>query len=213
MCKTRMVIVCAVVALAWNALCHKASAQSQTAFVRVDGDNGDGDGTGWGEDAFQYLQDAIAHAADLVGGPLYDDAQVWVAATVEDNPYRPGPPGDRTASFQLRDKVELYGGFAGNEDDLSERKIYENITVLSGDLEGDDDEPGGDRLDNSFHVVTTPPPIHHHQDRRIRHPRRRGRWTRRSNIRQGRRDIRERLPHRHHQLHLHGQPGRLCRTL
>ena len=157
MCETRTFIVWAIVASTCALCSYEVVAQPDIAVVRVDGDNGspNGNGTGWGEQAFKYLQDGLVEAAELANDPQYDHVEVWVAAT--DDPYRPGPPGDRTASFQLRDKVELYGGFAGNEDDLSERKIYENITVLSGDLEGDDDEPGGDRLDNSFHVVTTPP--------------------------------------------------------
>jgi hypothetical protein len=164
-----MVIVCAMVALAWNALCHKASAQPQTAVVRVDGDNGSPNpsshGTDWGSDAYKYLQDALSWAAYCVDpyGGGYASAEVWVAATDEDNPYRPdrdannpGGTDDRHVSFQLLNKVILYGGFEGDETALSQRNIYMNETVLSGDLNGDDGPEFTNRIDNSFHVVTTP---------------------------------------------------------
>lgn len=163
MCKARQVIVCAMGALACTVFCHNVVAD--TAYVRVDGDNGspNGDGTGWGQAAYKYLQDGLTKAAWWVdpGGGDYDLVQVWVAATAEDNPYRPDRDaehhpegtGERDVSFQLVDKVELYGGFAGNENALSERNIYKNVTVLCGDLAGDDDDQEGDITDNSYHVV------------------------------------------------------------
>jgi hypothetical protein len=121
MSTTRLIIVCAVVALTWIGLAQYATAQPQDiAYVRVDGDNGvanpDGQGDDWGDDAYKYLQDGLAKAAwwvDPYGGD-YDFAEVWVAATDEDNPYRPDRDadhqqgtGDRHASFQLVDKVIL----------------------------------------------------------------------------------------------------------
>jgi parallel beta-helix repeat protein len=65
--------------------------------------------------------------------------------------------GDRTATFQLIDGVEIYGGYAGfGEPDPNARdvKLYE--TILSGDLDGNDvgglDDPS--RGENAYHVVT-----------------------------------------------------------
>jgi len=162
MSTTRLIIVCAVVVLTWISFAQHATAQPQDiAYVRVDGDNGsaNGDGTGWGEDACKYLQDGLAKAAWWVGPGGYDLAEVWVAAT-DEGPYRPDlgasqQQGDRHASFQLVDKVELYGGFAGDETEQSQRNIFMNKTVLSGDLDGDDGPDFGNREDNSYHVVTS----------------------------------------------------------
>jgi hypothetical protein len=49
--------------------------------------------------------------------------------------------------------VAVYGGFAGGETDLTQRDVPTNTTVLSGDLNGDD-QSGGDNTENSYHVVT-----------------------------------------------------------
>jgi len=68
--------------------------------------------------------------------------------------------GDRSASFALINQVELYGGFSGDgtETMLEERNSANNVTILSGDLAGDDnpaDPPNSpDRAENSFHVLT-----------------------------------------------------------
>lgn len=99
------------------------------------------------------METALAEAAYRIENELAEEVHLWVAAT--DDPYRPGPPGDRHASFQLVDDVILYGGFAGDETELSQRNIFLNKTVLSGDLDGDDGPDFANRDDNSYHVVTS----------------------------------------------------------
>ncbi len=91
--------------------------------------------------AYTNLQDALAMAAD--------GDEIWVAAGV----YYPDEGGGQTnnnrwASFALTDGVKIYGGFAGSETQRSQRQPRVNVTVLSGDINGDD---GTD----SHGVVTT----------------------------------------------------------
>ncbi|MDX1547298.1 MAG: hypothetical protein R3247_09940, partial [Rhodothermales bacterium] len=117
-------------------------------FVDADA-TGAGDGTTWA-DAFPRLQDALAAARP--------GDELWVAEGV----YRPDrgagiAPGDRTAYFDLRSGIALYGGFGGTETRRDERDWTAHETILSGDLAGDDgdvlDPFDPTRADNAFHVV------------------------------------------------------------
>lgn len=89
------------------------------------------------------LQSAISSA---VAGD-----QIWVAAGT----YKPTSGSDRTATFQLISGVAIYGGFVGTEASLSERDWVNNSTILSGDLNGDDEASFINYAENSYHVVTT----------------------------------------------------------
>lgn len=92
------------------------------------------------------LQAALANA---VSGD-----EIWVQAGT----YKPTTDTDRAATFQLKSGVAVYGGFAGTESARDQRNFGINVTTLSGDLLGNDndtilpDEPT--RADNSYHVVT-----------------------------------------------------------
>jgi len=91
-----------------------------------DNAGGAGDGTSW-TDAFTDLQGALAAAGE--------NEQIWVATGV----YVPGMTEMDT--FQLKSGVEIYGGFEGlpgTEDDFSVRDPEAFLTILSGDIEGND---------------------------------------------------------------------------
>ncbi|MHC4335632.1 MAG: LamG-like jellyroll fold domain-containing protein, partial [Planctomycetota bacterium] len=89
------------------------------------------------------LQDAIDDAGE--------SDEVWVRS----GRYTPTRPANRAATFTLKSNVYIYGGFAGDETDRSQRDWISNPTVLSGDLAADDvgdfDDPSRD--ENSYHVV------------------------------------------------------------
>jgi hypothetical protein len=112
---------------------------------------GANNGTSW-DNAYTDLQSALAAAA---GGD-----EIWVAAGV----YTPtGVVGQREATFQLQDDVALYGGFAGTETTRSERDWAVRLTILSGDIDGNDPNNDGNHIaeraselagENSYHVVT-----------------------------------------------------------
>jgi predicted amidohydrolase len=114
-------------------------------FVDADA-NGLNDGTSWAN-AFNHLQDALA---DVTSGE-----DIMVAEGI----YRPDQgttvmSGDRTAAFRLITGVGIFGGYAGfGEPDPNTRDIRIYETILSGDLNGDDDY-GGDGSENSYHVVS-----------------------------------------------------------
>ncbi len=111
---------------------------------------GNGDCSDWANAC--TLQTALANA---ISGD-----EIWVKAGV----HIPDPTGlvdPREASFNLKDGVALYGGFAGNENNRDERNWEANITVLSGDIDGNDiTDPNGVVTTtahitgtNSYHVV------------------------------------------------------------
>jgi hypothetical protein len=89
------------------------------------------DGSSW-DDAYTSLQTALASAntGDVI----------WVAAGTCLPTQESGGTGNEFKTFQLKNGVELYGGFAGNEDpstfELEDRDFEINETILSGDLGG-----------------------------------------------------------------------------
>jgi len=115
----------------------------------VDGERADdsGNGLSWAT-AKKTLQAAINQCG------ISD--QVWVKA----GEYRPtveyGGTGSRFKSFQLKNGIGIYGGFSGSETSLSMRDITANPTILSGDLNGDDNAESGNKTDNSYHVFYHP---------------------------------------------------------
>lgn len=111
------------------------------------------DGASWGS-AYTNLQAALDSAAY--------GAEIWVAQGV----YTPTYESGRTATFWLRRGVALYGGFGGHdvgETTRSQRNWQQYVTVLSGDLEGNDlADPNGVLTStsgivgqNAYHVVAS----------------------------------------------------------
>ena len=96
--------------------------------------------------AFLTIEDAF-DAAEFPG----DEIWVRYETYVPQREYVPGPD-PRTKTFLLKDEVAVYGGFlgtadpGGGESDVSERNVYLNETILSGDL--------GEGL-YAYHVVTS----------------------------------------------------------
>jgi len=97
----------------------------------------DSRGKGWSWDSvLNDLQEAIEKA--MPGD------EIWVA----EGEYKPG--SERSDTFHLDKAIAIYGGFAGTEYNRYYRNWAMNETVLSGNID-DDDEAEDD--DNCYHVV------------------------------------------------------------
>ncbi len=134
-----------------------AFAQQDVWFVNDDAVE-DGDGTSWGT-AFRYLQDALL-SDDLDAGDEVRVAQGTYFPDLSEN--HTGSPdfiveGDGGISFTLITGVAIRGGFRGPNSQELDPNEQGFVSILSGDLGGDDDpdEPfDGDLTDdNSYHVV------------------------------------------------------------
>jgi hypothetical protein len=118
--------------------------------------SGDGtDGSSW-KKAFPHVQAALVVAAARGGG------EIWVAKGVyypDESVYN---PDSRFATFSLQNNIKLYGGFSTGDTKLSDRDWENNVTVLSGDIDGndftDDDgvvlDTGNIHGKNAYHVIT-----------------------------------------------------------
>lgn len=111
---------------------------------------GDNDGTSW-EKAFDNPQKAI-NACDC-------GEEIWVAegtylpleAPKQDNRLASTDPRDKSF-YILNRKIKMYGGFAGTETSFSQRDFIGHPTILSGDLNGDDNlisSMGNQSLENN----------------------------------------------------------------
>jgi len=129
-----------------------AHGQAQILYVDDDAPLG-GDGLTWNS-AFTFLADALYSASSHS-----NITEIHVAQGI----YKPDrdesstmTPGDRIATFQMRNALTLSGGYAGyGAVDPDARDINAHETILSGDLESDD-IPQYFMFceENSHHVVT-----------------------------------------------------------
>jgi len=122
------------------------SCNSERLILYVDKDvqGGNQDGSTW-DNAYATVQDALYATNSQVG-------DIWVA----EGTYYPDEGGlsienDRNASFAMKHGVGIYGGFDGTETLRSERDIINHLTILSGDIDQNDDVSGNTQ--NSYHVI------------------------------------------------------------
>lgn len=62
--------------------------------------------------------------------------EIWVAAGV----YKPTTSTDQTIYFEIKPELAVYGGFAGNETERTQRNPQTHITILSGDIDNNDSQ-------------------------------------------------------------------------
>ncbi len=112
-----------------------ASASPVVIYVKANA-AGAHNGTSWAN-AYRSLQVALAHVTS--------GEQIWVAKGT----YKPSTTGNRSDSFHLVNGVGIFGGFAGTETLLKQRRPAVNKTILSGEI------GAAGYADNSYHVVTS----------------------------------------------------------
>ncbi len=107
-----------------------------------------GDGRTW-PTAYRSLADALAGA--------FLGQEIRVAQGTYKPAARTDPNDPRTATLTLRNGIAIYGGYAGlgaPDPDLRNPNVY--VSILSGDLAGDDGPNFQNNGENAYHVVTVP---------------------------------------------------------
>jgi hypothetical protein len=125
-----------------SSLFISGAAQAQTIYVNGAA-TGSNSGTDW-TNAYTLLQSGLNAAVS--------DDEIWVAAGtyVPTSDYGLGL-GERGKHFRMKNGVGIYGGFAGNEVERSQRDPAANITILSADI-----GVQGYVYDNCWHVFYNP---------------------------------------------------------
>jgi hypothetical protein len=116
----RSFLAAAVLLVLFNVIA--ASAYATIWYVRP---GATGNGTSWAN--------ASGSLQLIINGARSGD-EVWVAGGT----YKPTTGTDRSISFRMKNGVAIYGGFNGTETLLGQRNFTANVTILSGDLNGDD---------------------------------------------------------------------------
>lgn len=114
------------VVLFWASCLFLSPAADARVFCVTPDGAGERSGVGW-KNAYGEAEFSAALSAAEAG------SEFWVAEGV----YRPSSD-DRRASFLLKPGVRLYGGFSGTEGKREERDWARCVSVLTGDLAGDD---------------------------------------------------------------------------
>jgi len=106
------------------------SVSQNIIYVNVNTSSTTQNGESWNT-AYKFLQDAILNAQN--------GDQIWVASGTyfpDEANHSDIKPNDPQISFEMKNGVSIYGGFSGNESTIDQRNIVENITVLSGEIDG-----------------------------------------------------------------------------
>ncbi len=121
-------------------------------YVNASGGDDNSNGHSW-QQAFATVQRALDVS--------WPGDTVWIARgkylPSQDRAGNTTPGRSRYRTFLLKDSIQLYGGFAGNEPpdyDISLRDFTTNETILSGDLNGNDGPGFSNYSENMYNVVT-----------------------------------------------------------
>jgi hypothetical protein len=160
-------IALALITAAWSS----SAALGQQAIVYVMGPGGNTSapsdsnrGDSW-TNGYAFLHSGLQRASDLLEVNPGIPIRVWVRGSSSGIIYRadqdhidPDGDGEAIRTFQLKNSVSLYGGFAGSEtaEEFALRRPLERLCILSGDLNSDDGAPGNfaNYADNTLTIVS-----------------------------------------------------------
>ncbi|MGB4774211.1 MAG: choice-of-anchor Q domain-containing protein, partial [Daejeonella sp.] len=129
-----------------------STAFAQTIIYVTPAGAGDNSGSSWMNAVpGNQLQDKINAAGLSYDANNNNTTQIWVATGTYTPTLIPvfANNNDRHKTFLLKNGVALYGGFKGDEVNLSSRNMAKYPTILSGDIDNTPDDDGF----NSYHVV------------------------------------------------------------
>ncbi|WP_452229834.1 T9SS type A sorting domain-containing protein [Lacinutrix sp. MEBiC02404] len=138
--------ICAVTTSWSEVVSFKTDRPTGTVYVNPAA-TGLNTGTSWAN-AYTDLQSAL------------DNSRINESVWLVGGTYKPTVAnGDRTIAFTINSRINVLGGFAGTEAAATERVYGANQTILSGDLNEDDDaniDPlNALRAENSYRVLVT----------------------------------------------------------
>ena len=120
---------------------------------------GTGNGSSWAN--------ASANLQGMMDASAAND-EIWVAAgtylPTEDHTGNASPTDNRDKNFHLKTDIKLYGGFIGDGTETSSAQANPtaNVTILSGDFNGNDVVTGGgstlsfsNNAENAYHLMIT----------------------------------------------------------
>ncbi|GAB4030113.1 hypothetical protein GCM10028809_22470 [Spirosoma gilvum] len=126
-----------------SATCQIEGCNVTRLYVKANA-SGANTGGSW-TDAFTDLQSALSYTC------THNLTEIWVASGT----YKPTSGTDRSISFNMENGIAIYGGFAGNEHNLSDRPAINPVSgnpsssTLSGDI-----GVVGSSSDNSYHLIS-----------------------------------------------------------
>jgi len=134
-----------------------AMGSNNTLYVNKNISGGNVTGNSW-SNAMPSLAEAVEWAHQNRNESLWDAStplQIWVAKGTYKPMYSPKDGSNytdesRDNAFLLVKNVQIYGGFSGNEANLSDRGTGGTPTILSGDI-----GTATDSTDNAYHVLVS----------------------------------------------------------
>ncbi|MCP4708016.1 MAG: hypothetical protein GY869_05290, partial [Planctomycetes bacterium] len=117
----------------WVAVLIPQAAMAAIIYVDAGATSGASNGISW-ENAYIDLQSALGNAAS--------GDEIWVSQGTYKPTIQFNPDDSRSAVFQMKNNIAVYGGFNGTEENRSNRDWVNNATILSGDIgiQGDDSD-------------------------------------------------------------------------